>query len=165
MINDAHLHLLLNHIPIVGLLISFLVLIAGFILKNKIVKRTALTLVIFSSLATIPAFYSGESSEDVVENFPSISETLIHTHEERAEFFFTIMLILGGFAIIVFIVDITDEKWSKPLYILLFMGLIFCAYLAKDVSTSGGEIRHPEIINSNKIIDIKNEKSLKHKDD
>jgi len=165
MINEAHLHLLLNHIPIVGLFISFLVLIVGFILKNQTIKRTALALVIFSSLASIPAFYSGENAEDVIENLPSTSETLLHNHEQSAKLFFKIMLITGGLALIVLVVDLTDKIWSKPLYLPLIIGMVFCIYLAKDAGTSGGEIRHPEISNSQKIIYFKTEQISKHNDD
>lgn len=163
--NDAHLHLVLNHLPIVGLLISFLALTAGFILKNQTVKRTALALVIFASLTTIPAFYTGESAEDIVENIPSISETLIHDHEENAEYFFTLMIILGGIAAITLVVDFIDKSWSKMLYLLLFVAILYCAYVAKNVGTSGGEIRHPEIISDNKAIEIIDNKKVRTDDD
>lgn len=32
--NDAHFHLVVNHLPIVGVMIGFLVLLAGLIMKK-----------------------------------------------------------------------------------------------------------------------------------
>ncbi len=63
-------------------MIGFLVLLAGFILKKPQIKNTALGIFIFSGLTTITAFLTGEGAEEIVENLPGISETLIHKHEE-----------------------------------------------------------------------------------
>lgn len=48
--NDAHIHLIVNHLPIVGVLIGFLVLLFGYILKNHQVKTTSQAIFIFSAL-------------------------------------------------------------------------------------------------------------------
>ena len=56
--NEAHFHLVVNHLPIVGILIGLLVLVTGFILKKPEVKVTALGIFVFSGLASIAAFYS-----------------------------------------------------------------------------------------------------------
>ncbi|HSQ45288.1 MAG TPA: hypothetical protein VLM44_00050, partial [Lutibacter sp.] len=94
--NEAHFHLVVNHLPIVGILIGILVLLSGFLLKKSEVKITALGIFVFSALASIAAFYSGEGAEEIVERIPGISKTLINQHEESAELFFTVILILGG---------------------------------------------------------------------
>ena len=91
--NDVHFHLVVTHLPIVGVLVGFLVLLSGYITKCPQVKTTGLGIFIFSALATIAAFYTGEAAEEIVENLPGVSETLIHKHEEQAELFYTMMLI------------------------------------------------------------------------
>ena len=77
--NDVHFHLVVNHLPIVGLLIGILVLIAGLLLNKTEVKLTALGVFVFSAITSAFAFYTGEGAEEVVENISGISETLIHT--------------------------------------------------------------------------------------
>lgn len=57
--NDAHYHLIVNHLPIVGLLIGILVLIAGLVFNKTEVKLTALGILIFSAITSIAAFYTG----------------------------------------------------------------------------------------------------------
>jgi len=152
--NDSHFHLIVNHLPIVGLLIGTLALLAGLLLKKTEVKLTALSILIFSAITSIFAFNSGEGAEEVVEHISGISETLIHTHEEYAESFFTLMLILGGLSLIGFVTEIKKIKYSKYLMILVLFFAFASGVLAKFVGTSGGEIRHTEIRGDSKIIPL-----------
>ena len=159
MMNNAHLHLLVNHLPTVGLLIGTLVLITGLILKKTEVKLTALAVLILSALTSIVAFYTGEGAEEVVENMSGISETLIHTHEEYAESFFTLTLILGGISLTTFIAELRKFNFSKYLVILCMLVAIADGVLAKYVGNSGGEIRHSEIRSYAKMIPLEKEKN------
>jgi len=161
--NEAHFHLIVNHLPIVGLLIGLLVLVTGFILKKSEIKVTALGIFIFSALASVAAFYSGEGAEEIVEKVPGISETLINQHEESAELFFTAILILGVFSLITLILEIKKSKFSNYGFILVFLVTLVSGVLAKNVGTSGGEIRHTEIRNDSNLIQIQPEED--HDDD
>jgi uncharacterized membrane protein len=152
--NNAHLHLAVNHLPIVGIIIGLLVLLSGMLLKRPQVKATALGIFIFSSIATIAAYLTGEGAEEVVENIPGISETLIHTHEEYAELFFALTLILGAIAIVTLFLQLIKSKYSKHLYILVLILTIVISIVAKYVGTSGGEIRHVEIRGNSGIIQL-----------
>jgi uncharacterized membrane protein len=152
--NDAHYHLIVNHLPILGLLIGILVLITGLILNKAEVKLTALGIFIFSSITSIVAFYTGEGAEEVVENLEGISETLIHTHEEYAETFYTLTLILGGLSLLIFILELKKKKFTKYLLILCLLIALIDGVLATYVGTSGGEIRHSEIRNDAKMIPL-----------
>ncbi|NEW78868.1 MAG: hypothetical protein GZ086_05470 [Gelidibacter sp.] len=152
--NEAHLHLVVNHLPIVGILIGLLVLVTGFLLKKSEVKVTALGIFVFSALASIAAFYSGEGAEEIVERIPGISETLINQHEEVAELFFTVILILGGISLVAMFLEIKKYKFAKFGFILVTLILLVAVVLAKNVGTTGGEIRHTEIRNDANLIQI-----------
>lgn len=152
--NDAHFHLIVNHLPIVGVLIGFLVLLAGWFSKKKHVKVTALGIFIFSAIASIAAFYTGEGAEEIVENIGGISETLIHDHEEYAELFFTSILILGAISLATLFLEVKRPKFAKYGFILILAMSIISIVLAKYVGTSGGEIRHSEIRTENTMIQI-----------
>ena len=155
--NTAHFHILVNHLPIVGLLIGILVLIAGLLLKKSEIKLTALGILIFSAPSSFFAFFTGEGAEEVVENMSGISETLIHVHEEYAESFFTLTLVLGAVALIAFIAEIKKLKYGRLLVILVLLLAISDGILAKFVGTSGGEIRHSEIRSDGVRIQIEDE--------
>lgn len=161
--NEAHIHLVVNHLPIVGILIGLLVLITGFLLKKPEVKATALGIFVFSSLASIAAFYSGEGAEEVVEKISGISETLINQHEESAELFFTVILILGAISLITLFLEIKKMKFAKFGFALVIILSLVAGVLAKNVGTTGGEIRHTEIRNDANLIQIHSDD--KHHDD
>ncbi len=152
--NNAHFHLVVNHLPIVGVLIGILILITGLLLKKTDVKLTALGVFVFSAITSIIAFYTGERAEEVVENMAGISETLIHTHEEYAESFFTLTLILGGISLIGFIAEIKKFKYAKYFMYLILLLALADGVLAKYVGTSGGEIRHSEIRSTSKMVHL-----------
>ena len=60
--NLAHLHLLLNHFPIIGTLIGAGIFVASFIRRNNDLKLAGLTVFAGMALLTLPAFFSGVDS-------------------------------------------------------------------------------------------------------
>ncbi|MRX62876.1 hypothetical protein GJ691_01730 [Maribacter sp. RZ05] len=153
--NDAQLHLVVNHLPIVGVLIGFLVFLSGCVIKNPQVKNTALSIFIFSALTSIAAFYTGDGAEEIVENSPGISETLIHEHEEYAELFFTMMLILGGTSLITLILQYKKYALATRYgFVFVLLISIGSMVISKYVGSSGGEIRHTEIRHDKDMIQL-----------
>jgi len=152
--NNAHFHLVVNHLPIVGVLIGFLVLLAGLILKKPQIKNTALGILIFSALAAVVAFLTGEGAEEIVENLPGISETLIHKHEEYAELFLTIMLILAGVSLITLFFQYKKLSFYKYGFIAVLLLSVTAIVISKYVGTSGGEITHIEIRSDTNTIQL-----------
>ncbi|ARV12293.1 hypothetical protein BTO09_08010 [Gilvibacter sp. SZ-19] len=161
--NDAHFHLVVNHLPIVGILIGFLVLLVGLIMNKLQVKNTALGIFIFSALTAIVAFLTGEGAEEIVENLPGISETLIHKHEEQAELFLTMVLILGGVALLTFIFQLKKMAVAKYGFVLVLVLSAVSIFISKNVGTSGGEITHIEIRSDANVIQLKSNDD--HNDD
>lgn len=160
--NDVHLHLILNHFPSVGITIGLLVLIVGYLIKNQPVKATSLGIFIFSALTAIAANYTGEGAEDIVEKIPGISKTLIHDHEEYAEQFFTLTLILGSVALITLFLQIKKIGIATYGYILVIILSISSLVSAYYVGVSGGEIRHTEIREAS---NFGNQQDVKDEDD
>ena len=154
--NNAHFHLVLTHLPIVGILIGTLALVFGLLLKKPEVKLTAFGIFLFSAITSVLAFYTGEGAEEIVENISGISETLIHTHEEYAETFFVLTLILGAISLIGFLAEIKKSKYAKYLAIMILLLAIADGVIAKYVGTSGGEIRHTEIRKDSQMIPLEN---------
>lgn len=152
--NGSHLHLLINHVPIVGVWIGLLVLLVGLLLKRNQVKNTALFIFIGSACTAIVAFLSGEGAEGIIGNLPTISETLIHKHEEYAELFFTILLILGGVSSITIGLSHIKSKFAKYGFLLVLLLSIGSVGISKYVGTSGGVITHIEIRNDTEVIKV-----------
>ncbi len=57
--NDAHLHLVFNHFPIIGTIFGLGVLMAGLLLKNNTVKNVAYGLFIATALFAFASASTG----------------------------------------------------------------------------------------------------------
>ena len=143
--NQAHIHLLVNHFPIIGVILGIVILIAGFILKNTAVKKTALAIFFLSAISSVPAFFSGEGAEEAIETLPGVSENYIEAHEEIAAIFIWIIGSLGIISLITFLLDHFKIKYSGLFYGLTLLIAIVSTVFAAKAGSTGGEIRHPEI--------------------
>src|SRR5436190_1654711 len=83
--NDAHLHMVVNHFPIIGTIFGFGILIAGLVLKNKTLLNTSYAIFIVSAIFGAISMGTGEGAEELVEDMPNIGKQIIHEHEELAE--------------------------------------------------------------------------------
>lgn len=143
--NAAHIHLLVNHFPIVGVLLSSLVLIIGLLFKQRVVLITAMGLLIFSSLTGVVAYFSGDEAEDALENVAGVNEAQIHTHETWAKYGVGFTAALGVATIIALVMLLKyNEKANAAIILVLLLAFALFGLLSK-VGNTGGLIRHPEI--------------------
>ena len=143
--NDAHLHLVVNHFPIIGTILALGTLVAGFLLKNNSVKNTAYVLFIVAAVFAAFSMATGERAEEMVEDLPSIGKRIIHEHEEIAEKFAIVMYLLGAISILGIVLNFKNHAKAKFISIVALIVAVGAVFLAQLVGTSGGEIRHTEI--------------------
>ncbi|HYV91661.1 MAG TPA: hypothetical protein VE978_07760 [Chitinophagales bacterium] len=144
--NQAHLHLLLNHIPIVGILIGTLICVVTFFFKDHSIRRIALGIFIFSAAVAIPAYLTGEGAGEVVEDLPGIIGSSIETHEDIALIFIWLISALGITALIALVTDIVKKNYAaKFIYVATLVLSLVVLVKAYQLGNSGGEIRHNEI--------------------
>jgi len=142
--NQAHLHLILVHIPVVLTPAAALVLAFGLMKRQGVVTSVAHTLLIVAALICIPAFLLGEGAEEIVEHLPGISEDTIEEHEEIAEKAVWLSGILGASSLLCLALRnravglISIVQPATLLLALVTSGIL--AYTAFE----GGKIRHPE---------------------
>lgn len=143
--NDAHLHMIVNHFPIVGPILGLLVLIGGLFFKNTPIKNTAYFLFIIAAVFAVFSMATGEGAEKVVKDMPGIGREIVHEHEELAEKFAIILYLLGAVSVFGLITNIKNHpKATFFSYSIAVIALVAILFSAK-VGTSGGEIRHTEI--------------------
>lgn len=149
--NEAHWHLVVNHLPIIFPLVGIIIMVTGLISKSDAVKRTAYMIFIIGALASIAAMNTGEGAEDIVENINGVTESYIETHEESAETFATLTYVLGGFSLVGLWVSFKQEFISNFFNIATIVFAMVVLFFGKETGTSGGEIRHTEIRSENHI--------------
>lgn len=142
---DAHLHLIVNHFPIIGTIIGLGILITGIIIKNNIVKNTAYVIFIFSAIFAFASMFTGEGAEEMVEDMPSVGKKIIHEHEEIAEKLAIVTYLLGLLSIAGLYTNIKNHVRANVVSYAIMVVAVVAVIIAKEVGTSGGEIRHTEI--------------------
>ena len=143
--NGAHLHLVLNHFPILGSLFGLVILTYGLWSKNKAFMNAGLIALIAIALITIPTFMSGEAAEEVIEHNSGVSEQLIEDHEERGKIGFLLMELLGITAVVALFLSAKNKKGGKLLnYAVLIFAILVFGFIV-TVGNSGGKINHPEL--------------------
>ncbi len=143
--NDAHLHMVVNHFPIIGTIFGLGILVAGLFLKNNIIKNTAYILFAIAAIFAFASMNTGEGAEEIVEDFPNIGKQIIHEHEELAEKFAIVMYVLGIASLLGLYLNLKNNAKAKLMSFLVLTVAIVGVILSKAVGTSGGEIRHTEI--------------------
>lgn len=143
--NEAHVHLLINHWPIITPIVGIVVLIVGMIMRSELVKRVAYFIFIAAALLTVVASLSGESAEEVVEKIDGISEIYIEAHEKAASLFSVMMYILGGISLVALWASWKEKTFARIMSYIVVVFAVVAIYFSVETGTSGGEIRHTEI--------------------
>ncbi len=145
MINGAQFHLLVNHLPVVGFIGATLTLIVAIVVTSTAIKKFVLGITVIAGLSALPAFWTGEPAEEVIEHLPGTDKALIHEHEEAAEFA-TILAVITGISAAgaFFLQSRKPESLTKTLPGVLILSLATAAAMAKTAH-EGGKIRHSEI--------------------
>lgn len=146
--NDAHLHLVVNHFPIIGTILGLGVVIIGIIFKNKSVINTAYGLFIIAALFAAASMTTGEGAEELVEDMPNIGKRIIHEHEEVAEKLAFILYALGTVSLVGLYLNLTSNTKSRIVTYLVIVLAAIGVFFAQKTGTTGGEIRHTEIRSS-----------------
>lgn len=147
----THLHLLLNHFPIVGTLIGVSVMLWGMARNQKTIKAVAAVIIMAMTIMAIPVYLTGEPAEERVENIPGISESALEEHEEAAELAIWVMAAAGIASLAALLLQYRSSS-KLPFTVATLLTLLAFAAMAR-VGYLGGQIRHTEL-NTNEQVDV-----------
>jgi hypothetical protein len=149
--DPEHLHLLVNHIPIHGLVISTIALAVGLIVRSNPTILTGLALV-FICAVSIPvvmatgegAYYNFEKDSEVAERIDEEGMKWAKKHYDDAEKGAKatyLLIVLSALALIFY-------KWFPKGFIPAAWSVvalsILCLLLNAWIASSGGKIRRPD---------------------
>jgi len=142
----AHIHLLINHLPIIGSFLCLPVLLVVMLRRKE--TGTMLSAAILLSavgIGAVGALRTGEPAEEQVEDLPDVAEPWIEEHEERAETatVFAVVTALAGLGVLA----LSISKKETPLWASggLLVGSVLTAATMAWTGNAGGAIRHSEI--------------------
>lgn len=142
--NPAHLHLLVNHIPILGGVFAVLLLAWGWLRRDASILRVALALFVILAAAAIAVHSTGERAVETAERLPDVTRELIDRHESAAGKATTVFFVAGLVALagmIGFRKRPVPPAWFLALLVLV--GAVNAVMIAR-AGLLGGEIRHTE---------------------
>lgn len=145
MFDGAQVHLLLNHLPILGIPFSLLLLLFGLWRKSIEIQKASMGALVLVGLLAIPVLKSGEAAEEIVEELPGISEMMIEEHEESAEIAFWFLEALAALSLGGLVYFRGPRKTPKWYAMILLVGMIIGGGLMARTAHMGGQINHPEI--------------------
>ena len=147
--NFAHLHLLLNHFPIIGTMVGLGLFLISLVGKNEDLRRASLIIFPAMALLTILAFFSGVGAQGAIRKAPGVSEARIERHQGSAMLALLFMEATGAFSLIALWKSqgtSPPARWNWSLSAVLIFSMVTVGLMAR-VGNTGGDIRHPEIGN------------------
>ena len=143
--NLAHVHLLLNHFPTIGMVIGLGVFVAAIATKSSDLKRASLGIFFFIALLSIPAFVTGTSARLALEKTPEVSKGMIDLHETAAFEALWFMELTGALAWLgLWQYRRVGRVPQGTMVAVLLVGLATFGLMSR-AALIGGEIRHPEV--------------------
>src|SRR6202049_503366 len=97
--NFVHIHLLLNHIPVICSIIGFGLFLISLFGKNDDLRRGSLIIFAAMALVAIPAFASGKGAQLMLKDKPDISDAFMQRHEGAAMLALWFLEATGAFAL------------------------------------------------------------------
>ncbi len=148
--NFPHLHLVLNHFPIIGTIVGLGLFLVSFVGKNEDLRRSSYIVFAGVALLTIPAFLSGYGAMLTIKG-PGVSDVLIARHQGSAMLSFWFMEATGVFSLIALWRsqrDARTENWNVG--VVLLLSLLTVGLMARTGNT-GGDIRHAEVRDAHEL--------------
>jgi uncharacterized membrane protein len=145
--NFAHLHLLLNHFPIIGTIVGLGLFLISLVGKNEDLRRASLIIFPAMALLALLTFFSGVGAQGAIKKIPGVSEALIERHQGAAMLALLFMELTGAFSLIALWKSqgtSRPARWNWSLSAVLLFSVVTVGLMAR-VGTTGGDIRHPEI--------------------
>jgi hypothetical protein len=143
--NATHLHLILNHIPVLGTAFGLGLLAWGLWRRSEEVKRSAFAVFVLIALFAIPTYLTGEPAEDGVKGLPGVSSPIIERHEEVAGVALTGVLVLGIGALASLLWFRAGKLIPAWLSVSFLVASLTASGLAAWTANLGGQVRHTEI--------------------
>jgi uncharacterized membrane protein len=143
--NLTHLHLILNHIPLLGTFFGAALLLLGLIRRSSELKATAMATLVLVAAVTVPVFLTGEPAEEAVGSLAGVSKPLIEKHERAATVALGGTSVLGMVAVAGLVPFFRQRRTPKWIGVTILIGSMGVGGLMAWTATLGGQIRHSEI--------------------
>jgi hypothetical protein len=148
-LNWPHIHLVLTHIPVIGIGVVVALLLTGRARGSRELEWVSLQMFVALALLSISVFLTGSPASHQIREMPGISRQTIHIHSRAADFAFWSMELLGVLSLGVLVRFRSPGTVPTRLTTALLALALLVLGLMIWTAGLGGRIRHPEIGASN----------------
>jgi TRAP-type C4-dicarboxylate transport system permease small subunit len=140
----VHLHLMLNHAPVIGVVFAALLLAAAVLRHSDELTKAAFGFLVLLGAVTVVVFATGGSAEQAIEKLPAFSREITERHEDAAIAATIAMVAIGVLALIALVVY---RRRAIPRRVTLtgIVAVLAAIGVVGYVANLGGQIRHTEI--------------------
>lgn len=146
--NGAQMHLMLNHLPVMGALFSLLLLGWSLIRRSAEVQKLALVVALLAGLSSVPAYLTGKPAEEIVEHMAGVDESYIEGHESMGKFALWVGIGLGIVSAVALGAGVKNPRTLPAGTAITLLVSAFVFGVMGYTAHLGGQIRHPEIRDS-----------------
>ncbi len=142
--NQAHLHLLMNHFPVIGFTFALIVAIYACLRKSFEGARISWLISIIAGAMALPTYLTGSGAAKVLKKFPEVVRSTIGPHADMGTYGLYVALAAAALALVAMIISFYKEEQARKLMIPILLMQILSFLVLGYASHLGGEIRHPE---------------------
>lgn len=146
----AHLHLAINHVPIIGLAVAALPLLIGILFKSRGALASGL-LAVLLCVGTLPAIMeTGEAAQEsfadgsIEPGMDAAGKAAFREHSGRARFTAPVVYAAGLLALIALAALVKFPREAGIIGWAVFIGILLSIALSVWTAEAGGRIRHAE---------------------
>jgi len=143
-----YVHVLLNPLPVYGLLIGWIALIIALISKSRRAHIVTLILLFITSISAWPVYEFGEQGYDrVLAMTDDDGHAWLDEHQDRGQKLIYLFYLLAALSAAAIIVPLRWPKSSVPLAIAVVLLGAVALGSGCYIAYAGGKIRHREFRN------------------
>lgn len=141
----THLHLLINHLPVIGAFLGGIVLLFALASRTRNTFYAAYTIYIISALGALVAYSTGESAEETAERIAGVAKAAIEPHEEAAGLAIASFILLGFLALAGMFMSRCKQRFQVTWGVIVLLASLIAFGTVARTAWLGGKIRHTEI--------------------
>lgn len=146
-----HLHVLVNHLPIIGIAATMIPLIYAIILREKHTLIVSFLMCLIFGGSIVVVMGTGDDASEDIDHGSRLGTLLdtqgrqwLHIHEERADKGAIVLYLTAGSGLLGLLSLWKFPKFSFPLGALSLLLCVASVAAMFWVAQAGGNIRHPE---------------------
>lgn len=146
LLNDAaYRHMLLNHIPVIGLGMALLVLLSGIALRQTAMLCLGLALIAITAGSSLPvAVFGDDAYPAMFDELNGDGRAWLDYHVHLAETWLPVLYVNAACAVLALILSVLRRPLLFPAALLVAVVTVAGIGTAGWIAKAGGRIKHPE---------------------